>query len=250
MKLRIHLFEWPSRHNVHLALPLMIVLSLGLHTACVLVFQVAYPRPHRSPQRSAEVYFLHPGSPMAKRIAPLLAASDPALFSPGHVPGGDAAKLPETSYIPSFDSERPALNRLDDPAPPPALPSLASAGPVSVPLVIPNPPKTRAPGLPTAVHFAGGLAGRTFSAPGNAAFASATVRGLAPTVFLVAVSPEGLPLHVFPLLRQSSGNEILDRAALRYLAAGRFSPDPEGREPAWGTATFLWGSDVEGLKKP
>lgn len=250
MKLRIHLFEWPSRHNVHLALPLMIVLSLILHTACVLVFQVAYPRPHRSPQRSAEVLFLQPGSPMAERIAPLLAASDPALFSPGHVPGGDVAKLPDTAYVPSFDSERPALNRLDDPPPQPELPALAAEGPVSVPLTIPNPPKMRAPGLPTTVRFDGDLANRSFVPPKDVVFTSATVRGLAPAVFLVAVSPEGLPLHVFPLLRQPSGNEILDRAALRYLAAGRFSADPERREPAWGTATFLWGANVEGLKKP
>lgn len=250
MKLRIHLFEWPSRHNVHLALPLMIVLSVALHAACVVVFQVAYPRPHRSPQRSAEVFFLVPGSPIAKRIAPLLAASDPALFSPGHVPGGEAGKLPETAYIPSFDSERPTLTRLDDPAPPPALPPLASSGPVSVPLTVPNPPKSRAPGLPTAVRFDGALSGRSFVPPENLTFSSATVRGLAPTVFLVAVSPEGLPLHVFPLARQSSGNEILDRAALRYLASGRFAPDPSAKEPAWGTAIFLWGSDVKGAKTP
>lgn len=228
----------------------MIVLSLILHTACVLVFQVAYPRPHRSPQRSAEVLFLQPGSPMAERIAPLLAASDPALFSPGHVPGGDVAKLPDTAYVPSFDSERPALNRLDDPPPQPELPALAAEGPVSVPLTIPNPPKMRASGLPTTVRFDGDLANRSFVPPKDVVFTSATVRGLAPAVFLVAVSPEGLPLHVFPLLRQPSGNEILDRAALRYLAAGRFAADPERREPAWGTATFLWGANVEGLKKP
>ena len=38
MKLRIHLFEWPSRHNVHLALPLMLVLSFVLHAASIFLF--------------------------------------------------------------------------------------------------------------------------------------------------------------------------------------------------------------------
>ncbi len=82
MKLPLHLFAWPSRHNVYLALPLMIVLSLGLHIAGVAVFQVAYPRSHASLERSAEVYFLRAGSPEAARIAPLLAASDQPSFLP------------------------------------------------------------------------------------------------------------------------------------------------------------------------
>ncbi|MEI6340005.1 MAG: hypothetical protein WCQ57_15720, partial [Verrucomicrobiota bacterium] len=63
MKLHLHLFDWPSRHNVHLALPLMLVLSFVLHAACVVVFQVDYPRTHASPEHSAEVFFLCPGSP-------------------------------------------------------------------------------------------------------------------------------------------------------------------------------------------
>ncbi len=67
-------------------------------------------------------------------------------------------------------------------------------------------------------------------------------QGPAPAEFLVAVSPDGLPMHLFP--QQSSGNENLDRAALRYLAGCRFAAAPSEREPAWGTATFLWGADV------
>ena len=54
MKLRIHLFEWPSRHNVHLALPLMLVLSFALHAASMFLFHTSLPAFER--QRGANCY--------------------------------------------------------------------------------------------------------------------------------------------------------------------------------------------------
>jgi TonB family protein len=57
-------------------------------------------------------------------------------------------------------------------------------------------------------------------------------------------------MHIFPILERSSGNEALDQAALRYLARARFSSEDPGNEPAWGTATFLWGTDVKRHIKP
>jgi hypothetical protein len=244
VKIDLHLFDWPSRHNVHLTLPLMLVLSFVLHAACAAVFQVAYPRSQASPERSAEVYFLQPGTPEAVQMAPLLAASDPALFSPGQLFGRDVWKLPETVYVASFDSEKPALSPLPATASGPVLPAVLSTGPVvGKQQHVEAKAVDRATGPPTVLKLGGALAGRTMTPPAEFLFSAPPKQGLIPAEFLIAVSPDGLPMHLFP--QNSSGNEKLDRAALSYLAAARFSPDAAGNEPAWGTATFLWGADVE-----
>lgn len=245
MKLRIHLFEWPSRHNVHLALPVMLVLSFLLHAACVLIFQATFPRSQGSRERSATVYALLPGSLEAARIAPVLAASDPALFSSTKIFGHDVWKLPETAYVSSFDEETPMLAPL--PAPPASqfLPPASGTAPVAATASVSKPAPPREPPVPTAVRFGGALARRGWTPPQNFDFATLAVlprQGLAPAEFLIAVSPDGLPMHLFP--QRSSGNEILDRAALQYLAGGRFAAAPSELEPAWGTATFVWGADI------
>ncbi|CAN5690796.1 hypothetical protein BH09VER1_BH09VER1_04030 [soil metagenome] len=224
----------------------MLVLSFFLHAACVLVFSVAYPHSTGRAARSAEVFFLRPGSPEAIQLAPLLEASDPALFSPGQVFGRHVWKLPATGYIPSFDLKTPSLEPLAPLALEPMLPPLSETEFVGI--REPRPVK-KEPGLSTALHLGDGLAGRAFTPPKNIAF-TAPRQGLAPTRFLLAVSPEGQPLHIIPLPDDVSGSESLDKAALRYLAATRFAPDPTGREPVWGTATFLWGADVVRENQP
>ncbi len=112
MKLRIHLFEWPSRHNVHLVLPIMLVVSFLLHAASLFIFQATFPRSEGSRERSAMIYYLLPESPEAVRIAPMLAASDPALFSSAKIFGREARKLPKTPYVASFDKESPGSRSL------------------------------------------------------------------------------------------------------------------------------------------
>jgi hypothetical protein len=245
LKLRIHLFEWPSRHNVHLALPLMLVLSFLLHAACLFIFQATLPRSESSREHSAVAYALLPNSPEAAKIGPMLAASDPALFSTTKIIGQKAWKLPETAYVASFDEEVPALAPL--PAPPFSqfLPPDLGTAPVGLSgsaTRVPPPPE---PPVPTAVRFGGDLEGRSWNPPQSFIFSSTAAlerHGLAPAEFLLAVSADGLPLYSF--LQRSSGNEDLDRAASRYLAAGRFAASSADREPIWGTATFVWGADV------
>jgi hypothetical protein len=240
-----HLFDWPSRHNVHLALPVMLIVSAGLHVAGVAAFQVVRPRAHTAPERSAQVYFLPPSSAEAARLAPLLAASDPALFSPAHAAGRGAWSLPETTYAPSFDTSPPALLAAPAPAGPPALPAVSSSRPVSENSSFVRPQAPPQPGLPTTVTFGGPLAARAVTGPEGFSFRVVPADGpksLPAAEFLVAVSPDGRPLYFFP--RQSSGSEALDRAALRYLAAARFANDPGASEPAWGAATFHWGADI------
>jgi hypothetical protein len=245
VKLRIHLFEWPSRHNVHLALPIMLVLSFFLHAACMFIFHATFPRSEGSRERSAAVYSLLPGSAEAAKIAPMLAASDPALFSSTKIFERNVWKVPETAYVARFDEEVPALAPL--PAPPPSqfLPPASGAAPVAVAAFVAKPPPPREPPVPTAVRFGGALERRAWTPPQDFDFAALAVlprQGLAPAEFLVAVSPDGLPMHLFP--QRSSGNENLDRAALQYLAGCRFAAASSEREPAWGSATFVWGADV------
>ena len=240
-----HLFDWPSRHNVHLALPIMLVVSAGLHVAGVAAFQVVRPRAQAAPERSAQVYFLAPGSAEAARLAPLLAASDPALFSPAHAGGRGGWNLPETAYAPSFDAAPPALLAAPAPADPPVLPAVSSSRPVSENTSLARPLPPARPGFPTMVTFDGPLAGRSVTAPAEFSFRVIPADGLKSlpaAEFLVAVSPEGRPLHFFP--RKSSGSEALDRAALQYLAGARVSADTGATAPAWGTATFHWGVDI------
>jgi outer membrane biosynthesis protein TonB len=249
LKLRIHLFEWPSRHNVHLALPLMLVISFLLHAACLFLFHTTFPRAGGSPERFAAVNYILPESPEAAKLGPMLASSDPALFSPAQVFGANIWNLPKTTYVASFDEEIPALKPL--PAPPPSqfLPPDAGTTPVSVAAVVPKAAQLREPALPTVVRFGGDLEKRGCTPPANFQFSDVialTRQGLAPAEFLVAVSPDGLPLHFLP--QQSSGDENLDRAALRYLAGCRFAPSEAG--PEWGTATFVWGGDIPQQSQP
>lgn len=239
-----HLFDWPSRHDVHLALPIMLVVSVGLHVAGIFVFQVVHPRARVGPERSAEVYYLAPGSPEAAKLAPLLAASDPSLFSPAHTTGRGVWKLPETTYTPSFDASSPQLLAIPPSSRPNLIPRVSSLGPVSREAGArrASPPSA---GLPTAVSFDGELAGRTVTPPPGFSFGvipAGGLKSLSPAEFLIAVSPDGRPLYFFP--RESSGSEALDRAALRYLAGARFSPVSGTDKPAWSMATFHWGADV------
>ena len=132
-------------------------------------------------------------------------------------------------------------------APPPSqfLPPASGTAPVAAAAFVPKPAPPREPPVPTAVRFGGALERRAWTPPQNFDFATVAVlprQGLAPAEFLVAVSPDGLPMHLFP--QRSSGNENLDRAALQYLAGCRFAAAPSELEPAWGTATFVWGADI------
>ena len=76
-------------------------------------------------------------------------------------------------------------------------------------------------------RFGDGLERRAWTPPEGFKFSDVTAltqQGTGTRRISVAVSPDGLPLHFFP--QHSSGDENLDRAALRYLAGCRFAPAP------------------------
>lgn len=222
----------------------MLVISAGLHVAGLAVFQIHQSRAQGHTERGARAYFLASGSAEAARLAPLLAAADPALFSPAQPSTRDVWKLPETTYVASFDTSQPALLTaplapLDLPQPP-----VSTTGPVSQNFAAISRSRKTEPGASTAVTFGQELDGRTALPPENVSFSVILpdgLKSLAPAEFLIAVSPDGRPLYFF--LRKSSGSEALDRAALQYLTALRFSARDEP-EPAWSSATFHWGADV------
>ena len=125
MKLRIHLFEWPSRHNVHLALPIMLVLSFSLHAACMFIFHATFPRFRRqSPSafRCQSITFCQARRKRrsSRRCWPRRIRH---CFSSTKIFGRNVWKLPETSYVASFDEEIPAL------APPAGSASVAVSSP-------------------------------------------------------------------------------------------------------------------------
>lgn len=235
------LFDWPTRHHVHLVLPLMLIVSFGLHAVGVVVFRASHPRSQPSPERPAQIWFLPPGSPEAAKVMPMLEASDPALFSPGQISARDITSRPDTAYVPSFDSESPALA----PMPPEAKTVLSPVGPVIAgirPESRKRTPPPKQPGIVTMLKPGGGLAGREVALPADAAFQALARQDLLPLEFLVSVSPQGRPLYLFPM--NTSGNESIDREALQVLARARFSSSADESDPVWGTATFFWGVDV------
>ncbi|PTX98209.1 hypothetical protein DB345_05075 [Spartobacteria bacterium LR76] len=234
MKLSLSHFEWPSRHNIHIALPLMIVVAFLLHAACIVVFQITDVKAPRRADRSAHVFFLRMDSTEAGGIRALLDAADPSLFSPEQRGEREAWRSPETSYTASYEANPPSLDSL--PAaqlktPPLAIDPLSrEAGPPKFP------PQA---GLPTVVKFSGDLADRTFTPPEKFEFVAPTKIVLRPIEVLVGVDADGRVVHIAPL-EETSGNEILDRCAIEYLARGRFAPGQAG----WGVARFLWGNDI------
>ena len=234
MRLPAQLSSWPSRHNVPIALTLFLFVSFLLHGVCVLIFQITYPHSQSTPLRTAEVYFLRADSPEARSMAPLLAASDPALFSPAQFRTGEPGD--EISYVASFDARSPSLESAPSVPPSPA----TFPGPASreVKTRIGAPEGTV---LPTKVQLEGLLAGRQLTPPPDVPFLAAG-RDFAPAEFLVAVSPEGQILHVFQQI--PSKDDVLDNSALLYLKKARLSPSGD-TEPVWGTVRFLWGADIQ-----
>lgn len=234
------LFDWPSRHAVHVGLPLALIVSALLHAGGIGAFQLLPPKSPTQERRDASAYFLLPNLPAGTTLEQIIAAADPSLYSPVASESADILDLPAARYTPSFDEWKPTF------APPPSttaqdLPTIAQRGPVRDPA---PPLRTQAPPADTPVtkiELYGPLQSRQFSAPGSPGFAAPPRQQLLPAELLVAAAPDGRVLHAF--LLSSSGNENLDATALGFLLRGRFSASSApGVE--WGRVLLLWGSDV------
>jgi hypothetical protein len=241
-------FDWPSRHAVHVAVPAMMMVSVLLHGAGLFVFQLKPPSEPASTRRTASVFFLSPTSPDHGKFLPVIASADPSLFSATLSEDPDIWRLPASDYSPSFDEARPEFY------PPPAETQPVPARLLSFDSVKARSPQSKkrpaAPAaLPTRIVLEGGHSGMEFERAPGISFAAPVRKNLAPMEFLMASGPDGRILHAFPLT--SSGDEQIDRSALRALIGGHVrGPNASSKEVIWGQATFLWGSDVQRIPTP
>lgn len=237
------IFEWPTRHRIHILLPVMVVVAALAHGAVFFLFAVRQPAPRAGGPNPAQVYFLAPGSAAQLQLLALLNSMDPALFAPGR---GSPTELPiEAVYTPKY------LEGSVDFAMPPEMERVPlEAGSFHGAVVI-SPRsgrgKTEVLPSPTRLQVSASLAGRL---PGELPVMNfqTGLREIPPAAcFLVALSPEGVLRHV--VTDRSTGEADLDRAAIDYLRGVSFRPD-EARETRWGFVEFQWGRDLQPLPAP
>lgn len=240
MKTAAPLFQWPTRHRLHLLLPTVLVLAALLHAAVFFLFSIAYPPSQPETSRPAKVFFLPVGSAVRQQIEGLLHSDDPALFAPGHgLPDQPPPFVAE--HIPQFDTPRLPLEIVPPPATAPAM-----RPPQPEPVEIAQPRDT-APGQPPAgtpgrANLSPALAQRleSLDVPG---FDSLQASPGAPSIFLVGILPDGRAGHVIP--QTSCGDDSLDAAAANALQSARFKASEDG-ETAWGFVEFHWGTGKAG----
>lgn len=155
-----------------------------------------------------------------------------------------AAPVPQLMTAPRADAATPAVSATPSPAPAPVLAATAVAAPVAV---------AAGAGVPAAPSANSGAA--AYSPPGFGASylhnpkpaypIMARRRGLEGVVRLdVRVSAEGIPIAV--KVRESSGHESLDEAALTAVWHWRFSPARRGGEPVEGAVVVPVRFNLEG----
>lgn len=232
------LFEWPARHRIHILLPAMVVAAGLVHAAVFFLFAAKQAVPARGGPNPAKVYFLGPGSAAALQLAPLLDSMDPALQAPGR---GLARENPiEAGYTPHYFESSVDFD------PPPGSVSLENdsrvfLGPVEMPRRLPVVAVPAVPSPPR-LRFSPSISARVPANPPDVVFQTRTPDIPPPASFLIALSPEGTPLHV--LIDRSSGDDELDLAASRHLRQIPFLP-AETRETVWGFVEFQWGGDLK-----
>lgn len=235
------LFEW-AQHDRRRRLGLWLLVAMGLHAGAYFLFRIEYPRPQPSRLNDAALYVLLPDSSERPRIAAFLESADPALFAPERT--SLAVPLPVTpAYEPSYVASRPELEPLPEKASRVLPPLPIDFGPIPVAepsLKRPSlPPPVRETQLQVSVNLLGLI---PKDLPAMSSFEARPGDQLPPARFLVAVAPDGRPLHV---IRDGIGvNPTLEDAASRYLMALRFKRASEPAGITWGTATFHWGLDV------
>jgi hypothetical protein len=236
-------FEWPTRHRIHILLPVMVVLAALAHGAVFFLFAVRQPAPRPGGPNPAQVYFLAPGSAPQLQLAALLNAMDPALFAPGR---GLPSEVPiDVVYTPKY-----LEGSVDFAMPPESEPvkreSRTYHGAVAVPRRSAAGKSEPVPS-PTRLKMSASLANRLPEEipPGN--FQTRSTETPPAAYFLVALSPDGALRHV--VTDRSTGEAELDQAAMRHLRSIRFLPADSG-ETEWGFVEFQWGRDVQPLPAP
>ncbi len=237
------LYDWTGRQDHRRRLGLWITFALVLHAAGYFLFRAAYPDPTRVEPVNAKIYLLSPDSEAARRLAPMIAAADPALFAADRLATRPLADPAIPDYQPSFENATPPLAALPDPDVSLLPPLPRDDGPVVVNDGRAAPKPLPAPARNTQVTFADDLAKRPIANQPTAAFTARPGEPLAPATYLLAVAPDGTVRHVMELDRTDSPQ--INAVAIPYLLRFKFSPAaPSTSHLAWGTATIHWGLDV------
>ena len=236
-------FEWPTRHRIHILLPVMVTLAALAHGAVFFLFAVRQPVPRPGGPNPAQVYFLAPGSAASIQLAALLNAMDPALFGPGR---GLPTEVPiEAVYTPKY-----LEGSVDFAMPPEAQPEKPEARIFHGAVAIPRRSaaiKTETVPSPTRLRMSESLEGRLPEQLPTMNFQTRSAEVPPAASFFVALSSAGALRHV--VTDHSTGEADLDKAAINYLRGISFRPDEAG-ETRWGFVEFQWGRDLQPLPKP
>jgi TonB family protein len=238
------IFEWPSRHRIHLFLPFAIFSAALLHAAIFFLFSVKHPPSKSSGTNPARLYFLPSNNPEYSRIESALYSSDPALFAPKRgLPPQE--ELPNATYTPQYAK---ATIAWDEPPLRTRTPNTDRVfkGPIRIspkksPLPLKSSPRA------TRIRASEEINARLPEVPALPKFQSHSTRTPETATWMIAISPDGSVLHSIP--DKSSGDLELDRAALAFLRKIPFSPSQQS-ETVWGFVEFQWGSDVLPPTKP
>ena len=238
------LFNWqpppPRRH----AIVAFLCGSVLLHGICFYLFQIVYAPAIVLLPPPARISLITPESEEGRTVLRWVDAEDPALASATQRPPDSRQRaLPKVQHIPSYVAEGPKLKH----APPLVLdtraPSVHPPGPVPAPR--PASPQGLAP-IATRIVFSDELSSLGLAQMASNAFKASNPETPQVIRFRIAVSPDGVVRHCFPL--NSSGDPGLDEQARRQLVLARF-PSVAAGPPAvppdvWGIATVEWGNDV------
>jgi len=245
------LFEWPIRRAPRLALPLCIIAAAMIQTGVVVLFSIRYGVQEQKTPTQPRFYFLPPDSPLAKKIEPWLNAHDPSVFSPLRATEMAVPAPPPLKYRPSYEDMPPPLKQLPPDADtdhgPPDLP-LTGETQHSPSTPSPTPAAPPAPVATTsAVRWMDGLSalsvvGET-NPPNPPTSTSAPIPR--PSLYQVAVSPEGMPLSC--VLTESSGNSSADEGGRAWILSRRFAAtesqaDSKTNGISWGRVEVVWGN--------
>ena len=245
MRSPLLIFEWPTRHRIHLLLPATIMLAAILHAAIFFLFSVAYPNATSDGPNPAQVYFLPEGSPAKASLENLLLSSDPAFIAPGRGAIG-MSELPPNDYVPQYAENRLSLTTM----PPVIAKKNGSSSLPAEPVRIRSQAAREIPARElqrTRLIVAESIKQRIPTQPAGMEFRASRVLLPNNASFLVALAPDGSVPHV--VMDQSSGDQLLDRDAMRFLRSQNFQPAGTNRME-WGVVEFHWGTDLKAEPAP
>lgn len=255
------MFEWPIRRAPRLTLPLCIIVAAVVQTAMVVIFSIGYEAPTGGVPIAPRFYFLPPDSAAARQLSAWLDANDPALFSPGRATATAVPPPPPLKYRPSYEEPPPPLHPLPQEEgialAPPQLPisMMAASGsmlriphPPTPPVASPasrqgeKPPSSVAP-IPSPAIWMDDLSSRIPA--GETGTPMPQLPAPNPSLYQVAVGPEGIPLHC--VLTESSGDAPADEAGRAWIMMRRFQP---AQTTSWGCVLIPWENNPQGVTTP